>query len=153
MLEELHGDGVDTQWSVRKRESASAVTHIIVDEETNSRTCIHAAMSVEISEADVRERWASLWTGSADIRNSSSSHSGGNSNIDLVHLDSRQTLAAIQLAQLANGAGVPVSIDLEKPRPHLQELLPLCDLLFTNQHFPHIFHQTPSSPSPSPAVR
>jgi hypothetical protein len=33
------------------------------------------------------------------------------------------------------------SLDVEKDRPHLEELLPLCDMIFTNKEFPeNYFH-------------
>lgn len=47
--------------------------------------------------------------------------------------------AAIKLARLARERGIPVSLDAEKDRPHLRELVPLCDYLVTNAHFPMAF--------------
>lgn len=128
ILQELAKDSVDTKWCVITDESPSAVTHVVVDSETSSRTCIHAAMSVEISEDEVAQKWDAF-----------ASRCEPKSAISLIHFDSRQTLAAVALARKANEAGVPVSVDLEKFRPHLQDLIPLCDLVFTNKHFPRIY--------------
>jgi sugar/nucleoside kinase (ribokinase family) len=47
--------------------------------------------------------------------------------------------AAIKLAKLARARGIPVSLDAEKDRPHLRDLVPLCDFLVTNTHFPKAF--------------
>ena len=47
--------------------------------------------------------------------------------------------AAIKLAKLARARGIPISLDAEKNRPHLRALVPLCDYLVTNTHFPRLF--------------
>lgn len=49
------------------------------------------------------------------------------------------TSAAIKLAKLARARGIPVALDAEKDRPHLRELVPLCDYLVTNTQFPKAF--------------
>eukprot|EP01041_Mallomonas_annulata_P007495 gene7495-15335_t len=136
IAQELEIDGVNTTMCVRTSCSPSALTHIIVDNESNSRTCLHTAMTIEISDIDVENLWndynISLQNQQNHITN----------RISLIHLDSRQTKAAISLARLGNKAGIPVSIDVEKHRPHLHELIPLCDLIFTNKHFPSLYMDT-----------
>ena len=62
------------------------------------------------------------------------------SNIQLVHLDSRHTTAAIVLAKEANHRNITVSLDVEKDRTFLSELMPLCDIFFTNQNFPETYY-------------
>lgn len=57
----------------------------------------------------------------------------------LVHLDSRHTEAAVTLATEANRRDILVSMDVEKHRPFLPELIPLCDMFFTNQEFPESY--------------
>lgn len=60
--------------------------------------------------------------------------------MQLVHLDSRHTTAAIVLAKEANLRNITVSLDVEKDRLFLSELMPLCDILFTNQSFPETYY-------------
>ena len=70
-------------------------------------------------------------------------------NIDLIHLDSRHTEAAYILTQEAlksstnqhsrsstNQQPPLITIDVEKDRPpYLSYILPLCDIIFTNETF------------------
>ena len=56
-----------------------------------------------------------------------------------MHLDSRHTEAAITLATEANKRGILVSMDVEKHRQFLPQLIPLCDMFFTNQEFPESY--------------
>jgi sugar/nucleoside kinase (ribokinase family) len=56
-----------------------------------------------------------------------------------VHLDSRHTEAAIVLAREANHKNVFVSLDVEKNRLFLADLIPLCDIFFTNKEFPEVY--------------
>lgn len=129
ILEELRKDGVKTNYCVHSTLSGSAVTHVIVDDETISRTCIHVPMTTEISPDDVNQFIQLIDTKAID-------------DIDLIHFDSRQTLAAIALASYANFVKIPTSIDIEKYRPHVISLLPLCDIIFTNKYFPSLHYQT-----------
>jgi sugar/nucleoside kinase (ribokinase family) len=59
--------------------------------------------------------------------------------LQLVHLDSRHTEAAIVLAREANHKNVFVSLDVEKNRLFLADLIPLCDIFFTNKEFPEVY--------------
>jgi sugar/nucleoside kinase (ribokinase family) len=54
----------------------------------------------------------------------------------LLHCDSRHTAAAAACARRANAVGVLVSVDCEKDRLFLEDLLPCADVLFTNTAFP-----------------
>ena len=54
----------------------------------------------------------------------------------MVHLDSRHTAAAIVLAREANARNILVSLDVEKDRVFLSDLMPCCDIFFTNKEFP-----------------
>lgn len=132
ILGELFKDGVNISNCVHATMSGSAVTHVIVDDETVSRTCIHVPMSTEISLDDVNQLIQSIDTKRVQ-------------DIDLIHFDSRQTLAAVTLATYANRVKIPTSIDMEKYRPHVMSLLPICDIVFTNKHFPSVHFQTTSN--------
>jgi sugar/nucleoside kinase (ribokinase family) len=56
-----------------------------------------------------------------------------------VHLDSRHTEAAVVLAREANHKNVFVSLDVEKNRLFLADLIPLCDIFFTNKEFSEVY--------------
>jgi len=57
-------------------------------------------------------------------------------NCWLLHCDSRHTEGSVACARRANAKGVLVSVDCEKDRPFLEELLTCADVLFTNSVFP-----------------
>ncbi|MGQ9493439.1 MAG: carbohydrate kinase family protein [Anaerolineae bacterium] len=52
-----------------------------------------------------------------------------------LHLDGHHIGAAIQAAQCMHEAGGTVVLDANRPRPHLDELLPWVDVLITNAYF------------------
>lgn len=116
---QLEAEGVDTSMCVCKEGLSSPFTYIIVDEETNSRTCVHTPIEEELLVAEVP----------LDALD----------GVSCVHCDSRSTLAAIAVAHAANKRGIPVALDFEKDRPHGRELLPLADWIFTNSRYPAIF--------------
>lgn len=94
---------------------SSSHTYVIVESEHNTRTCLHTPSSEDLLPEDVQN---------LDL-----------SNFVHVHFDSRHTSAAVEVARAAVAAGIPTSIDVEKDRPHLAELLPHIDYVFTNKHF------------------
>jgi len=123
VLNELKRDRVGTARVLRSHGTCTAYTYVIVDKETKTRTCIHTPQTEELSSDDVQDL---LETG----------------DICLVHFDSRHTLAALTLAKIANAKGIPVTVDAEKNRPpYFEQLLPLCDIIFTNERFPHLYIQ------------
>ena len=56
-----------------------------------------------------------------------------------LHLDGNQMGAAITAAHWMREAGGTVVLDANKPRAHLDELLPLVDVLITNSTFPEAY--------------
>lgn len=56
-----------------------------------------------------------------------------------MHLDSRHTEAAVVLAREANHKKIFVSLDVEKNRFFLADLIPLCDIFFTNEEFSEVY--------------
>lgn len=56
-----------------------------------------------------------------------------------MHLDSRHTEAAVVLAREANHKNIFVSLDVEKNRLFLADLIPLCDIFFTNKEFSEVY--------------
>ncbi|CAM9638877.1 unnamed protein product [Chrysoparadoxa australica] len=116
VIEGLRKDGVDTSFIVVSPRTPSAFTYVIVDRKGKTRTCIHTPMTEELLPDEVD---ASMLEG-----------------VDILHLDSRMTGAAIKLAELAIAAEVPIVLDAEKHRPGLSELLPLATYIITNRSFP-----------------
>ena len=122
ILRELRGDGVCVDNVVVEAGGQSPFTYVIVSAADKSRTCIHTPASEELLPEDLDE--AALGALLAEA--------------DLLHLDSRHTAAAVAVAEAARAAGVwPIVLDVEKARPHLEELLPLCDVVITNSKYPH----------------
>lgn len=128
ILTELTEDGVSTSSTVmRATESTtrSPQTFIVNDVETNSRTCIHVPMSEEVTVDDIEMLWQ-LEMCDPQLPM-------------FIHFDSRHPAGAVHLAQLAVEQKVPISLDIEKFRPGADELLGLCDIIFTNERFPDLF--------------
>lgn len=111
----LEAEGIDLSHLVVSPSMRTSHTYVIVDTEHNTRTCIHTPSSEDLLPEEVEH---------LDAR--SFSH---------LHFDSRHTELAVKLARAAAEAGVPTSIDAEKDRPHLGELLANIDYIFTNKHF------------------
>ena len=64
----------------------------------------------------------------------------------MVYFDGRLTLAAAALAKAASKAGVPVLVEAERVREHLEQLLQWADYVVTSKHFPQVH-----SPAAGPA--
>ena len=119
-LSECEKEGLDISHVIVKKGMASPFTYIISDNEFGTRTCIHTPAEEEVLEEEIND---SMLEG-----------------IDLLHLDSRHTKAAIKLATLAKRKGnIPIVLDAEKPRPYFDQLFPLCDVLVTNNRFPMLY--------------
>jgi sugar/nucleoside kinase (ribokinase family) len=56
-------------------------------------------------------------------------------NIKFIHFDSRSTEAAVKLAKLAKEKSIVCSIDIERERPFLNELIPLMDYIITTENY------------------
>jgi sugar/nucleoside kinase (ribokinase family) len=123
IIEELVCAGISTELIVSKHGSNSGTTFVIVSQATATRTCIHNAMINELTPSDIDL----LFSQETDLLN----------KFTMVHFDSRHTLASIALAKRLRPSTL-VSIDIEKMRPHVEHLLPYCDIIFCNQHFPSL---------------
>jgi sugar/nucleoside kinase (ribokinase family) len=116
---ELEAEGVDTSMCVRQAGLSSPFTYIIVDEMTRTRTCVHTPIQQELTPEEIPPTALD--------------------GVACLHCDSRSTIAAIAVAKQANERGIPVALDIEKERPHVGQLLPLADWIFTNTRYPSIF--------------
>ncbi|CAM9800083.1 unnamed protein product [Ascophyllum nodosum] len=119
ILQGLEQEGVDVSRVIVSHATPSAFTYVIVDREGGTRTCLHTPQTEDTLPEEIT---AQLLDG-----------------VDVVHVDSRHTRAAVALATLANDRGVPVVLDVEKDRPYLKDLLPLADYIICNRHFPLAF--------------
>ena len=119
---DLNEDLVDTTHLLTEKNSNSPLTYVIVDTSNQTRTCIHTPMKTEISQHE--------------IVNVISEFRSERTPPDWIHFDSRHTEASGVFASYASTFKIPISIDLEKQRPHLEKIIPFSDVIFTNQHFP-----------------
>lgn len=101
----------------------TAFTYVLVCQESLSRTCIHTPLLSEISQAEITK-----YIEEKVIYN----------DYEYVHFDSRHTEAAVTLAEhfhrhTTTQKSAILSIDLEKSRPHLPNLIQYCHIIFTNK--------------------
>ena len=114
---------------------------VIVDLSTASRTCLSTPIAQELSLSDA----------SNTLRRFQSSDE---ERPRILHLDSRHTEAAYHLLKELHSLHPHsprrplISIDVEKDRPpFLRKLLPLCDIVFTNERFAQLYVSPSSSSS------
>jgi len=113
---------IDVQHVVETDSSPSTFVYVIVDTKTQTRTCI----ATPCEELTLRE--------AENILRARGLFDGG--NVKICHFDSRHTEASVIIAKEAIERGIITSIDVEKDRPpHLKSLLPLIDLVITNEKF------------------
>lgn len=122
ILDGLDSKGVDTS-KVLHKPGNSGTTYVIVCQSTSTRTCIHSPLTTDLTSDDIDNTFGHFTDETWQQYN-------------FIHFDSRHTQAAVSLAQKASTAGVLLTIDMEKIRPYVEELLPYCDVIFTNQNFP-----------------
>ena len=145
ILDELNQDGVDTSLVVQNSEITTPFTYIIVDSTNNTRTCIHTPMEREMTVEQIRQ--IVVWDGKPHKNGSATKGPMGFELPFLIHLDSRQTEASLELVKTyeryremdesGNFKKPIISIDCEKYRPPLMRtLLDHCDVVFTNEKFP-----------------
>lgn len=108
-------ENIDTSLILIQTSMISPITNVIVDISGKTRTCLFSAANEEILCRDLQP-----------------SHLD---RINFVHFDSRSTEAAVHLAKLAHERGIPCSLDLERERPYLDQLLPLMDYIITTEHY------------------
>lgn len=121
VLEALDAAGVDRRAVVERAGARTALSHVLVGVHDQTRTIIHSASDAADLEASV------------DCAASLSALDAG--KFKVVYCDGRHTLAAADLASRAAAAGVPVVVEAERPRPHLDALLAHADLLFASREF------------------
>lgn len=125
VLAELARDGVDMTHARVARATSTPFTYVLVAEHGGTRTCVATVPHEQLQACDM--------------------HAAMLHDASVLLLDGRHTLAAIALARLAHARGVPVLLDVERMRPHLEELLPLADFVVTSAAFPQLF--APQAPT------
>lgn len=116
ILEILHQEkNIDTSLILIQSTVTSPLTYIIVDIESKTRTCLYTSSNEQVLVSDISSNWLN--------------------EINFVHFDSRSTEAAVQLAKMAKMKSILCSIDLERERPFLNELIPLMDYIITTEDY------------------
>ena len=120
IVTELERDGIDCSLVLRGGET-SAFTYIIVDEKAKTRTCIHTPLAQPVTDAEVNE----ILEGVDDLLAKAS----------ILVLDGRHAEASLAVAKCAKSRGIPILVDAEKPRPLLDQILKLADIVVAPESF------------------
>ncbi|CAF0811089.1 unnamed protein product [Didymodactylos carnosus] len=126
ILQDFKNDNVNTQEVLIKQGMTTSLTYVIVDITNATRTCLFSPSAEEILVDDVKKLGQSWLNG-----------------IDLVHFDSRSTPAAVELARLVKQNNILCTLDLEKYRPSLENLLLLIDYIVTTERYSLSCNETP----------
>ncbi|KAK9944942.1 hypothetical protein M0R45_010482 [Rubus argutus] len=131
ILEELQADGVDTSFVVVSEGGISPFTYIIVDNQTNTRTCILTPGYPPMIPDDL----------------TFSSLSSALDGARLAYFDGRHPETALIVAQEATHRNIPILIDAERTRKGLDDLLNLADYAICSAKFPKAWTEAESIPS------
>jgi len=115
ILEEFEKEiNIDTSSIIIQSSMISPSTYVIVDKVSKTRTCLFTRGD-EILSNDI------------DINCLD--------KINFIHFDSRSTEAAVYLAKLAKTKSILCSIDIEREKPYLDQLIPLMDYIITTENY------------------
>ncbi|PRQ25649.1 putative ketohexokinase [Rosa chinensis] len=131
IMEELQAEGVDTSFVVVAEEGNSPFTYIIVDNETNTRTCIHTEGYPPMIPDDL----------------SPSSLSSALDGARLAYFDGRLHETALLVAQEATRRNIPILIEAERIREGLDDLLNLSEYAICSVKFPKAWTGAETFPS------
>ena len=116
---------IDTTFLLIKLSVITPSTYVIADLESKTRTCLNSAQNEQILVNDIDSNCLD--------------------QINFIHFDSRSTEAAVHLAKLAKDKSITCSLDLERDRPYLDQLIPLMNYIMTTENYSrHVCHD----PSP-----
>nr|XP_024398785.1 ribokinase-like isoform X1 [Physcomitrium patens] len=127
ILAELQGDGVDVS-NVVVAEGVSPFTFVIVDKETNTRTCIHTPGSPALIPQEL----------------TSASVNSLLNEANLVYFDGRLADTAIVLAEEASKRQLPILVDAERLREGLDDLLSYATYVVASAKFPQSWTSAPT---------
>ncbi|XP_010556870.1 PREDICTED: uncharacterized protein LOC104826056 [Tarenaya hassleriana] len=131
MLEEIESYGVDTSFCLVSKGGTSHFNYIIVDNQTNTRTCIFIPGYPPILPDDLSD--SILETALDEVR--------------VLYANGRSREAELLLAQKAASKNIPILVDPEKKRGGLDELLCLVDYAVCSVNFPQEWTEAPSLPT------
>jgi sugar/nucleoside kinase (ribokinase family) len=140
IIQDLNCESIDTSNIIVKPNMSTGLVYVIVDPTSSTRTCIATPVEKEIAKEEILNF---IDKNKQSLLNC----------ISMVHYDSRHTYAGYLLAsyisrmnhnqRTANSSQhkhILMTIDVEKDRPpYLDKLLPLCDVVFTNQTFTNTY--------------
>jgi sugar/nucleoside kinase (ribokinase family) len=116
ILEEFEKEtNIDTSLILIQSSMISPLTYVIVDITSKTRTCLFSANNEQILVNDLNPNWFD--------------------QINFIHFDSRSTEAAVHLAKLAKEKSILCSLDLERERPYLDQLIPLMNYIITTENY------------------
>ena len=108
-------ENIDTSLVLIQPSMISPLTYIIVDKTSKTRTCLFSANNEQILVNDINFNCLN--------------------QINFIHFDSRSTEAAVYLAKLAREKSIRCSLDLERQRPYLDQLIPLMNYIITTEEY------------------
>ncbi|KAH7331356.1 hypothetical protein KP509_20G029100 [Ceratopteris richardii] len=120
VINELNGDGVDTSFITVSNFGSTSFTYIIVDQETNTRTCINSPGYPPLSPQELPDGTLTNILSGAK----------------LLYLDGRLPEVALLLAEEARCRSIPMLIDAERKREGLDELLEIATYVVCSANFP-----------------
>jgi sugar/nucleoside kinase (ribokinase family) len=115
LLDFQNEQNIDTSTILIDASMTSSLAYVIVDIESKTRTCLFTANNELILVNDVNPNWLD--------------------KMKFIHFDSRSTAAAVELAKLAKTRSIVCSVDIERERPLLNELIPLMDYIITTENY------------------
>ncbi|KAF2543794.1 hypothetical protein F2Q68_00029318 [Brassica cretica] len=130
ILEELESDGVDTSFLVVSKEGNTPFTYVIVDKQTQTRTCIHTPGYPPMVPTDLPQ---STMLSALD-------------RASIAYFDVRLHETALVIAKEASRKKIPILVDAEKKRDGLDELLQLADYVVCTAKFPQAWTEVSSIP-------
>ena len=140
LLAELERDAIDTRWCVRAAGGHATPASVVLVSGA-SRTIVHEpglTKSAPLLPAEFdAEAAADGGEGGGEKAGAAPSRRPAwLEGASLVHLDGRHPAAAAHAARAARSEGVPILLDVERPRPGLDDLLPLADFVISSADFP-----------------
>ncbi|KAG2240120.1 hypothetical protein Bca52824_091122 [Brassica carinata] len=130
ILEELESDGVDTSFLVVSKEGNTPFTYVIVDKQTQTRTCIHTPGYPPMVPTDLPQ---STMLSALD-------------RASIAYFDVRLHETALVIAKEASRKKIPILVDAEKKRDGLDDLLQLADYVVCTAKFPQAWTEVSSIP-------
>jgi sulfofructose kinase len=116
-LESLRGLGIDLEDVQVRPDCANQTAYILIDRSTGERTVLWARPDcLRLNPEDIRPE---------TIRSAR-----------LVHIDGHDTPAVARAAELARGAGIPVTLDIDTVYPHFERVLQHVDVLIASSEWP-----------------